>query len=137
MKKLIISLLLILPLSAHAEEYRIYLKEPQIQWTSYIKMWTIINEDRIQTLSFQDRGIIEQNPLLGQNPSKIKINTLIATTLLVPFILKDLPPFWQQTIAESIAFTEETIVNENNMLFNNDPSWKPQFPIAIRMIWTF
>lgn len=93
-------------------------------WANYIEMLSTVDRDRQQTLSLEENGFYEQNPLLGKHPSKSKINAYFGfrAAALSPFYLDlmEAPPWVKSSVADSAGLMAEMTVRQNEALFSGE-----------------
>lgn len=117
-------------------------------WASYIKMFYVLDQDRVQTIK-TDRSVREvirpegrirlqtreRNPFLSATPSPQSVNLLFSADLLIPYLLRDFPGWVQASIAESIAETESMLIAQNKAMQNEVLPFG--WPIAIVITFSF
>lgn len=83
-------------------------------WANYGGMFDILNKDRQQTLQAQSTpGFSEMNPVLGTHPDRDKINAFFAADMAIPYLAKSLPDWAKSSLADTIAFNEQMLTDQN------------------------
>ena len=113
---------------------------------SYFKMFDALNKDRQSTLDILSQAprddkkskvtttFEEMNPLLGKHPSKNKVNAFFAADLAFPYIMKSLPDWAKSSLADTIAFNETMLADQNNRAIKtgNSPN---NFPVGAKFTY--
>ena len=97
-------------------------------WVNYARALAPLNEDRLNTLSLKERGFKEINPLLGRQPSDLRINAWFAlhALLISPVVLEQLniPDWMILSIIDTSHFHSVWITDLNQRAFSQEIHFK-------------
>lgn len=112
-----------------SEERSIPLSD-QVKLAKYVSLLPPLMKDWSQTHELGRRGFDENNPLLGRQPSSIKINSYFLAYSLSILAAYYLPEPFSSSILDTIRYQEEIVTFENERLFNREAAVTAA-PIAV------
>ena len=108
-------------------------------WVNYFDMLQHLNKDRVQTLEIaKNPAYYEKNKVLGEDPSREKINTYLAIQALMTnpasLSMAEIPDWAKSSILDSIGMMEKMVTGNNDKLFKTGQS-QGSLPRAIKFTY--